>query len=101
MAVSILKNRGHTYADPGRAINYGTSASVTPSRDGWLVAIGTVQETQTIQPIIRLIQNGKRISEGIGLTTNATSLTTAAPVKAGLTYTVELFRCTLTNVTLY
>lgn len=83
------------------AVNYGTATSITPSRSGWLVARGYVQTTQNTAPIIRILQGGSIVSEGMGLTVRDTALHTACYVRKGQTYTIAVFRCIVSNVTLY
>ena len=101
MASSTIKIPSATYANKSRAISYGAVTSVTPSRDGWLVAVSGVSEAQTVPPVIRIMQDGSRIAEGIGMTSSGTTVSCGAPVKAGKTYTIEIYRITLGSVTLY
>lgn len=101
MASNVIKLPRATYADKARAVNYGTQATVTPERDGWLTATGSVTSAQSIAPIIRILSEGSIISEGVGLTSAGTQLNTGAPVKAGNTYTIQIYRASLYSVVLY
>ena len=102
MATSKLqKPTSPTYADKSRAITFGAVTSVTPPRDGWLVAIASTNETVTVPPVVRILEGGSRIAEGIGIVTSGTSVMAGAPVKGGNTYTIEVYRTTLSGVTLY
>ena len=88
-------------ADYSKRVNYGTATSVTPSRDGWLVVIGYSSTANTVAPIVRIRDTNAIIGEGVGLVQANTACTAAAPVKAGRTYTVEIFRSTVQSVYLY
>ena len=102
MATSKIEMQtGGTYAQASRVIDYGTNTSIKPSRNGWLVARGVNTETQTSQPIVRIKANGNIIAEGVGLTPNDSWTHATAAVKGGETYTIEVFRCQLSNVKLF
>ena len=88
-------------ADYSQRVNYGTATSVKPSRDGWLVVVGFSADTNTVAPIVRIKDTNSIIGEGVGLIQANTACTATAPVKAGRTYTVEIFRSTIQSVYLY
>lgn len=88
-------------ADYSQRVNYGTATSIKPSRDGWLVVTGFSAETNTVSPIVRIKDTNSIIGEGVGLIQANTACTATAPVKAGRTYTVEIFRSTVQSVYLY
>ena len=88
-------------ADYSQRVNYGTATSVKPSRDGWLVVIGYSSSENTVAPIVRIRDTNSIIGEGVGLLQANTACTATAPVKAGRTYTVEIFRSTVQSVYLY
>lgn len=88
-------------ADYSKRVNYGTATSIKPSRDGWLVVIGFSADTNTVSPIVRIKDTNSIIGEGVGLIQANTACTATAPVKAGRTYTVEIFRSTVQSVYLY
>lgn len=88
-------------ADYSNRVNLGTATSVKPSRDGWLVVIGYSSSANTVAPIVRIRDTNAIIGEGVGLIQANTACTATAPVKAGRTYTVEIFRSTVQSVYLY
>ena len=88
-------------ADYSNRVNLGTATRVKPSRDGWLVVIGYSSSANTVAPIVRIRDTNAIIGEGVGLVQANTACTATAPVKAGRTYTVEIFRSTVQSVYLY
>jgi len=88
-------------ADYSNRVNLGTATSLTPSRDGWLVVIGYSSTANTAAPIIRIKDTNAIIGEGVGLVQANTACTATAPVKAGRTYTIEIYRSTIQSVYLY
>lgn len=88
-------------ADASNAINYGNPASVTPTRDGWLVVRADTDNGVSIAPIIRLKTDGLIVAEQTGITYAGSPAYLSCYVKKGVTYTVETFRCSRVAVYLY
>lgn len=101
MANGTIKKIETSYTNQYRTEDFGTSTTVTPTHDGWLVARGKVTSQQSLQPIIRITHNGDVLNEGIGLVTNTTVLHTAAPAVKGVTYEIVVYRCALESTILY
>ena len=101
MKILQWQNARFLGADHAKRVNYGTATSLTPSRDGWLVVIGYSSTANTAAPIIRIKDTNAIIGEGVGLVQANTACTATAPVKAGRTYTIEIYRSTIQSVYLY
>lgn len=87
--------------DSSRVTSYGAVSSVTPTKDGLLCAIALTDSGQSIAPILDISTAGGSIGRGLGLTVQGTATLATAPVKAGKTYSITAYRCTVDSVTLY
>lgn len=87
----------------GVSSNYTTSSNTTftPAYDGWLVARATSTVSSGYAPVIRINNNSRITSEGVGVTTNGGALYTGVPCKAGQSYTVTVYRATFDYWTLF
>lgn len=81
-------------------LDYGTQASITPTRDGWL-AVEWKETSVSPLAISYITCNGANIvsSSGIGYV-NGTNVV-SAPVKAGRTYGVAVYRGSITSAKVY
>ena len=95
----LTKFRG---CDSALREDLGTATSVTPTKDGWLVAAGTSTVSSGVAPVIRIgTEGGTIFAEGVGVISNGAMLITSCPVKAGVTYKITLYRCNISSTILY
>ena len=79
-----------------------SGTTVTPTHNGWLVVAATAQSSAGAAPIARIGTAGGTIfGEGMGIVSQGALFIAAAPVKAGETYTITLYRCNLSSVINY
>lgn len=99
----LIKSLGERFhgCDDSRKKNYGNVSTVTPEKDGWMRVVATTNSGQTIQPIIDITQNGDSIGRGVGLTVSGSAVVAFAPVKAGTTYGITVYRASIQEVVLY
>ena len=84
-----------------RTESYGTSTSITPTKNGWLVASATASSSTGLAPVVRVQDGNAIIADGVGVISQGTTLNCGAPVRAGTTYTINCYRCSLSGVILY
>lgn len=87
--------------DSSRIIDYGTASTITPTRNGWLRVSGETDQGQTIMPVLDIYADGESIGRGVGLTYAGSAVQSFAPVKAGKTYVIAPYRCTVIKSVLY
>lgn len=100
-AFTKLMQNMYQGADPSKVIDYNNAYSVTPSRNGWLVASADTDSGVTIAPIIRILSSGTIMAEQTGITYQGSAAFVSCFVKKGVTYTIETFRCSRTSVRLF
>ena len=98
--IKPLAERFHG-CDVTRKKDYGSVSSVTPEKDGWLVAAGTANASTGAAPVIRIQIGDDIIGENIGIVGTGNRLTCSAHVKAGVTYTINRYRCNAQSAILY
>ena len=86
--------------DNSRSENLGAVSSATPTKDGWLVAAATSTGASPA-PVVRIQLGNSILSESIGIVGSGNMLLTACPVKAGLTYTINVYRSNVSSVINY
>lgn len=101
MATGTVKKIETAYTNQYRVESFGTSTSITPSHNGWMVVTAQVTSSQTVQPILRIEHGNSILAESIGLTINTTNLHAACPVIAGVTYTTVFYRCEQTQADVF
>ena len=84
-----------------RAQSFGASTSIAPTKNGWLVATATASSSTGVAPVIRIQDGNSILSEGVGIASQGTALNCGAPVRAGSTYTINCYRCSISNAILY
>ena len=92
---------GFRGCDSSRYESFGTSTTVKPTRDGWLSVVATCTVSSGLAPVARIGDSNTVFAEGVGVIYNGGILLVGCPVKAGYTYTVSAFRCTINSVTNY
>lgn len=90
--------RGAQYS---RSESIESASSITPTKDGWLTVIFKTDSGVSIMPVGAISQGGTDVSSAIGLTNSGTTFTCSCPVKAGVTYTLSYYRCTIHGIRLY
>ena len=79
-----------------------SGTTVTPTHNGWLVVAATSTVSSGAAPVVRIgSAGGSLFAEGVGVVSNGAMLLASAPVKAGVTYKITLYRCNLSSVINY
>lgn len=101
MAVSRIK-KGNDFRGVDGSIyeDFGTNGTITSQHDGWWAV--TWEETSTSPlAIAYMYQDGKEIASTSGVGYRTGLCTTAAPVKAGLTYNIITYRGAIKSSRVY
>lgn len=79
-----------------------SGTTVTPTHNGWMVVAATSTVSSGVAPVVRIgSQGGSIFAEGVGVLSNGAMFLTGAPVKAGVTYNITLYRANLSSVINY
>lgn len=87
--------------DKDRVESLGAVSSVTPTRDGWLSVQAQTNSGATIPAALDIKLDGAPVERSYGLAIAGESMYTGIPVKKGQTYTITVYRASITNVKLY
>ena len=79
----------------------GAVTTFTPTRDCWCLIHFYTGSGQSMVPICRLNQNGTIIQQALGLVNAQTTSFLGAPVRGGMEYTIDAYRCSVTHVQLF
>lgn len=79
-----------------------SGSTVTPTRNGWLVVAATAQSSSGLAPIARIgTAGGSIFGQNLGIVSQGSMFVTYAPVKAGVTYTISVWRADISSVVNY
>lgn len=98
--LNALEQRFHG-CDKDKVESLGAVSSVTPTKDGWLVASATTNSGVTLQPGLDISLNSVVIARNFGITSSGAAFHIAAPVKKGQTYAITAYRAAISTVNLY
>lgn len=98
-----INNKG---IDPNRVINYGGASTITPTKSGTLVVGANADSSTGVPPLIRVlvrdgVGNEYIACDGVGIASSGIWVTCNIQVKAGVTYFINTYRCTLNTSVLF
>lgn len=88
-------------ADGSRYEQIQNGATFTPTHDGWARVMASTIGGNTYPPVVNILQSNGVIGSGTGITYGGSKLFAFAPVKAGLIYSIDLYRCTLDDIIIF
>ena len=78
------------------AVTITNDNKITPTKNGWLRLVATTDSTApTISPVVRVLIGSEVIDERIGIIAGNSNIYLGLPVRAGCTYTLGAYRCTI------
>lgn len=93
---------GHIGAVATNKHDYGAVASVTPDKDGWMVVTtNSGSSVPTAEPVLRVLVDSIVIAHFVDVKASSATGCWGVPVKKGVTYSFQVFRTTIQNVSVY